>query len=632
MSWKTMVAALLLTAGAAEAQTPSDTFRLSPVVVTATGVPTPANRLPVAVTVLKGADLAARGIRTVSDALRLVPGVSVVENSSFGSQTSLFLRGGESDYAKVLVDGVPQNQPGVGFDFANLTTDDIDRIEVVRGPVSVLYGSDAVTGVVQVFTKDGAGPAHGTVSVAGGSYGSADLGVSAGGGGERASWSLSGSRFSSDGSLPVNNHYRNAAFNGRLVIRPAEGTEAALSVRYDDALYHFPTTYPGAPLSDNQHDLERGPSAGLDLSRVLSSAVSLHLSGTWRRDNFEYAIAPNDSTDVYNLPYSSSDWVTRQGSQARADVHLSGSDVVTIGAAFEHQRMEGTTLVQPRTRDDGAGFVEVVTGLDRSLGFTAGGRLEDNQRFGTFGTFRGGAILRLVPGTRLRASVGTAFKEPSLYQNYATGFVTGNPDLNPERSFSWEGGIERQLGGSGAGVRLTYFDQRFRNQIDYDPDSVPNYLNIRASWARGVELSLHAPLGSWGAVSAGYTYLKTHVTEGDTGATALFRTGLPLIRRPAHSATVALSAALPGGGSAGVSVAYAGRRDDIDFNTSRRVSLPPYGRADFSVRYPLTAVGAGCSLDVRVENVLDARYQEVTSFPARGRTIIFGGSWTVGSH
>lgn len=632
MSPTTIAAALFLAAGAAEAQTPTDTFRLSPVVVTATGVPTPADRLPVAVTVLKGSDLEARGIRTVSEALRLVPGVVVVESSSFGSQTSMFLRGGESDYAKVLVDGVPQNQPGVGFDFANLTTDDVDRIEVVRGPVSILYGSDAVTGVVQIFTKDGTGPAHGTLSVRGGAYGSVDLGLSAGGGGARAAWSVSGSRFSSDGSLPLNNHYRNTAFNGRLVVRPGHGTEAALSVRYDDGLYHFPTTYPGAPLSDNQHDLERGPSAGLDVSRALSSAVTLHLSGSWRRDNFQYAIAPNDSTDVYNLPYASSDWVSRQGSEAHADVHLSGSDVLTVGAAFEHQRMEGTTLGRPRTRDDGAGFVELVTGLDRVLGLTAGGRIEDNQRFGTFGTYRGGAVLRLAPRTRLRASLGTAFKEPSLYQNYATGFAAGNPDLHPERSFSWEGGVEQQLGARGAEVRATYFTQQFRNQIDYDPDSLPNYLNIRASWARGVELSLHAPLGAWGAVSAGYTYLETHVTEGDTGATALFRTGRPLIRRPAHSATLALSAGLPGGGNAGMSLVYTGRRDDIDFNTGRRVSLPPYGRADLSARYPLTALASGLWLDARVENVLNARYEEVTSFPARGRTISFGGSWTVGSH
>ncbi|HWZ28142.1 MAG TPA: TonB-dependent receptor [Gemmatimonadales bacterium] len=616
---------------ALSAQTPSDTFTLSPIVVTATGVPTRADVLPVTVTVLRGAELAARGIRTVSEALRLVPGATVVENSSFGSQTSLFLRGGESDYAKVLVDGVPQNQPGVGFDFANLRTDNIDRIEVVSGPVSVLYGSDAVTGVVQIFTKQGTGTAHGTLSAHAGTYGSSDLGLAVGGGGEGASWSLGASRFASDGSLPVNNHYQNLALNGRLAVRPDERTEATLSLRYDDGLYHFPTTYPGAPLSNNQHDLERGPSVGLQVRRTVSSAVDLRLDGTWRRDNLQYAIAPNDSTDVYNFPYSSSDWITRQGLEGQAVVHLSAGDLLTAGAAFEHQQMEGSTLGPTHVRDDGAGFLELVTGLDRPLSLTAGARLEDNQRFGTYATYRAGACYRLMAGTRVIASVGTAFKEPSLYQNYATGFVTGNPNLRPERSISWEAGLERTLV-SGLVVRGTYFDQLFHNQIDYEASANPNYQNARASWARGVELTARAPLGSWGSVSAGYTYLQTRVTDGDTAGSALFLTGQPLVRRPAHSATLTASAGLPGGASAGVAVSYVGRRQDIDFNAGQRVSLAPYGRLDLSVQYPLTALVGGLTVDARVDNVLNARYEEVLSFPARGRTIVFGGSWTVGSH
>src|SRR5579859_350806 len=611
------------------AQTPGDTFKLAPVVVTATGVPTRADQLPVSVTVLKGSDLAARGIRTVSQALRLVPGAAVVETSSFGSQTSLFLRGGESDYAKVLVDGVPQGQPGVGFDYANLTTDDIDRIEVVSGPVSVLYGSDAVTGVVQIFTKTGQGGTQGTVSAHAGTYGSADYALSAGGGNERASWSLSGSRFTSDGSLPVNNHYRNGAMNGRLVVRPEDSTEAALSVRYDDGLYFFPTTYPGAPLSNNQHDLDRGPSVGLDVRHGFR-AVNVHLFGTWHRDNLQYAIGPNDSTDTFNLPFSSNDWITRQSLEGRAEVRLSGSDVLTAGSSFEHQRMEGTTLGQVRTRDDGAVFAELVTGLGRPVGVTLGARMEDNQRFGTFGTYRAGVSYRLSGSTRVLGSLGSAFKEPSLFQNFAQGFITGNENLKPEHSFSWEGGIEQDLG-SGAAVRATYFDQHFRDQIAYAPGSVPNYQNINGSTARGVELSLHAPLGAWGTLSAGYTYLATNVVKGDTTPGSEFQTGHPLIRRPARSATASLSAALPFDGSAGVAVSYVGRRDDIDFNTFQRVSLPAYGRLDLSAQVPVRLV-PGLSIDTRVDNALNAGYDEVASFRARGRTIVFGGSWTVGSH
>ncbi|OLB49159.1 MAG: hypothetical protein AUI08_08920 [Gemmatimonadetes bacterium 13_2_20CM_2_65_7] len=127
-------------------QQPQDTVVLKPVVVTATRVPVAADRVASAVTVLRGADLVAQGIRTVADALQTVPGGHIVETGSYGGQTSLFVRGGESDYVKVLLDGVPLNDAGGGIDLAHLTTDNIDRIEVVRGPVSVLYGSDAVTG------------------------------------------------------------------------------------------------------------------------------------------------------------------------------------------------------------------------------------------------------------------------------------------------------------------------------------------------------------------------------------------------------------------------------------------------------------------------------------------------------
>ena len=134
-----------------------DTVLLKPIVVTATRVPVSVDVLSSSVTVLRGVDLAAQGIRTAAQALETVPGAHIVETGSFGGQTSLFVRGGESDYTKVLVDGVPLNQAGGGIDLAHLTTDNVERIEIVRGPVSVLYGSDAVTGVIQIFTRSGTG-------------------------------------------------------------------------------------------------------------------------------------------------------------------------------------------------------------------------------------------------------------------------------------------------------------------------------------------------------------------------------------------------------------------------------------------------------------------------------------------
>src|SRR6267154_343593 len=181
------------------ALTVQDTVVLKPVVVTATRVPVSIEVVSSAITVLRGVDLEAQGIRTAAEALETVPGAHVAETGSFGGQTSLFLRGGESDYTKVLIDGVPLNQAGGGIDLAHLTTDNIDRIEIVRGPVSVLYGSDAVTGVVQVFTRTGKGPAQLGAELRAGTYGSTEGALDVAGGTEVVSYSARVSRFSSDG-------------------------------------------------------------------------------------------------------------------------------------------------------------------------------------------------------------------------------------------------------------------------------------------------------------------------------------------------------------------------------------------------------------------------------------------------
>ena len=183
--------ALPTVAGAARAQQiASDTARIAPLEVTATRSPLRADRTPSSVTVVTGERLRSSGITTVSDALRTVPGVSVAQTGSYGGTVSLFIRGGESKYAKILVDGVPVNEAGGAYDLSTLSTDNLDRIEIVRGPASVLYGSDAMAGVIQLFTRRGAGVAHGDVAARGGGFGTSDVDASVRGGDARVSYSL----------------------------------------------------------------------------------------------------------------------------------------------------------------------------------------------------------------------------------------------------------------------------------------------------------------------------------------------------------------------------------------------------------------------------------------------------------
>ena len=620
------------------AQQGTDTVTLAPVVVTATRLPTRADALPTSVTVISGAQLRAEGIRTVAEALRIVPGAAVVTTGPWGGQASLFLRGGESDYVKVLIDGVPQNAPGGSYDFANLTTDNIERIEVVRGPTSVLYGSDAVTGVVQIFTRDGRGTPRAAVAFGGGTYATNAVEVTASGGDDRAGYAIGLSRFASDGIYRFNNDYRNEVLSGRLRLKPDARTDAAMSVRYGDALYHFPTDGSGDPVSNNQHQVDRGPSVGLELGHVFSDDVEGRVTGTWHRDNAQYAIAPNGPSDTTTFPFSSSDWVTRAGLDGRANLRLSGGNVVTVGGASEHETMQGTTLDGSRSRDDGAAYLQLVTNLERPFSVTLGARLDDNQRFGTYATYRAGLSFRIHGGTRAIASIGTGFKEPNFFETYATGFVRGNPDLQPEHSFTWEAGLEHHIPGTAVTVRATYFNQRFRDLIDYNgSDSVTyNYLNVPGADARGLEIASEAALGGAVRVSAGYTFLNTRVTKGgaDTGSTALFLTGEPLLRRPWHSATLALSYRLGRRGSVTLTALYTGRRPDVDYRTLRRDTLPSYTRVDLAGQLDLLRPQAGApglAVVGKVENLFDAPYQEVTNFPARRRNLFLGGELRFGT-
>jgi len=605
-------------------QTPTDTVELNPVVVTATRIPTPARDLPVAVTVISGVQLRERGIRTVADAVRTVPGADVVTTNAYGSQTSLFLRGGESDYVKVLIDGVPQNAPGGAYDFANLTTDNVERIEVVRGPASVLYGSDAVTGVVQIFTRDGRGPARGTVAWSVGTYGSSALDATLAAGGARAGYSVGVSRFSSDGLYPFNNQYRNEVVSGRVRLRPDARTDAALSLRYGDALYHFPTDGSGDTVSHNQHQLDRGPSVGLDLGHVFSSRAEGRLTAGWHRDNLQYAIAKNGPADSTTFPYSSSDWITRTGVDARLNLRPFASAIVTVGGAFEREAMSGTTLDTARSRNDGAAYLQVVTAPEQAVSVAVGARLEDNQRFGTYVTHRTSMAVRIVQGVRAIASLGTGFKEPSFYETFATGFVRGNPTLAPEHSLNWEAGLEYTGLRRTLTIRATYFHQRFRDLIQYSGaplgrDSV-NYSNVADAAAQGLELGVQGALGGGVSLDAGYTYLDSRD----------FATSLRLQRRPAHTASLGLGYGLGARGATSLVAVFTGDRDDYDYSTfpAPRVTLPPHTRVDISGTYELIrshgtlpAVG----LTARIENLVGARYEDVKNFPARGRTLLVGG-------
>ncbi|HEY9014385.1 MAG TPA: TonB-dependent receptor plug domain-containing protein, partial [Gemmatimonadales bacterium] len=329
------------------AQEVPDTTHLQELVVTATGTPTPADAVVSSVTVITGQELRDRGIHFVQDALRQVPGAAVVQGGSYGGVSSLFLRGGESDYVKVLIDGVPVNQSGGAYNWGNLTTDNVERIEVLRGPGSVMYGSDAVTGVVQIFTRGGASGFGVEGEAQGGTFGTAQGQASVLGGSERLNYSASAGRIATDGTYPFNNDYGNTVLSGALRSVPDDRTDLSASARYYDTRYHFPTDFSGALADSNQSSSEEALALGLDAGRRLSSRYELRLNLGGSRSNTGFEDTSDSPGDTLGFGFASQREARAQRGKAelRLNAQLSPTLTLTGGGLVEREseRQSGET-------------------------------------------------------------------------------------------------------------------------------------------------------------------------------------------------------------------------------------------------------------------------------------------------
>jgi len=617
---------------------------LAAVVVTATRVAM-ATAAPVATTtVLRGDALRAAGITRVLDALRLVPGAAIVASGAVGSQTSLFLRGGNSNYVRVLVDGVPVNDAGGAFDFATLTTDNVDRIEIVRGPASVLYGSDAVTGVVQIFTRQGRGPLVAHVMAGRGSYGSSrtELGTSAGNG--RAGFTLAGSRSATDGILAFNNEFTNDVLSGSAHVASDAGTDAQFAGRWSSSSYHYPTDYTGAVVDHNSEQTEHRLVLSVDGGQRLGSAAEVRLLLA----SSEFLPRTNDAPDgpadtIGSYGFFSRAVRTHRSADTRLNFRYAPRGVLTTGVELAMDRERSSSLSLSQFGNSAGGFeadrhntgwyAQAVGDASDRVSYSLGARVDRNSAFGSFQTLRASLAWAPVRATRLRASVGSAFKAPSFFENFATGFVTGNPLLRPERSRSAELGLEEIFADGALAVRATGYVQRFRDVIQYTgtppSPSAPNYFNVAAADADGLELEAEFRPADDFTLAAAYTYTGTRTTEAgfDKGSGANYVVGGHLIRRPPHAALVSFARSYAGGGHVQLVATRIGERDDRDFTTfpATPLVLPAYTKVDFSFDLPLSgAVAHDVALTGRADNLFGAKYEEIARFAAPGRQLFIG--------
>lgn len=646
--WLGSFAVALMIAAPAAAQSGTDTARLGDLVVTATRQPTPQTAIPAATTVIRGDDLRGRGVTLVLDALREVPGMAVVQSGSYGAQTSLFLRGGESNYVKVFLDGVPLNRPGGGINLANLTTADLDRIEIVRGPASVLYGSDAMTGVIQLFTRGASGHGRVELSGRGGTFGGSEFtghaDVVANNG-----WlfSATGSRIGSNGTFDFNSGYRNTIGSMQVGVDRGSNGHAALTLRYGDGMTHFPTNSGGQPVDHNQFTTEKSLAAGLDAWWPVAGDGSLHLQGFASRLNEGYVNRADSPADSIGFGFIEDRTIVtwRRGVDVRLD-RRNASGIVSIGVGLEHETddehdvgvsnfgfgisHDTSGLIADRTTRNA--YLQLLSAPGAKVSTQLGVRLDDNSAFGTLRTWRVGTSWHLSERARVWVGTGTAFKAPTFLQLFAqSAYEVGNASLVPERSRNTEVGVETRSEDGRMTVAATMFWQRFNDLIQYVPagPGQPTYVNLGGVYSRGVELTLTAKLAPRVVLSAHWTWLHTEVTDTGAASSLVFTQGARLIRRPASSGGGTLAYRWRGLALTATG-ARVGERDDVDFSgyPGARVILPAYTTMDLAVDVPLHQ-GAGRSPDVnltlRGENAFSAAYQQSVGFPGRRRTLFAGG-------
>jgi vitamin B12 transporter len=641
-----IVAIVALSATSGYAQE-TDTAQLGTVVVSASKIPKPASTLTQPVTVISGEELRARGVTRVSDALREVPGASMVQSGSFGAVTSLFLRGGESRYTKVLIDGVPVNASGGFFDFSHLTTDNIERIEIVRGPSSVLHGADAAAGTVQIFTRQGAGQPRLSLAARGGTYHSYDVSGDAGASSDRGAFSLGAAHHSTDGIHAFNNQYQNGTLSTAVKVGQGSAGEAKLSARYTTAEFHYPTDFTGAPVDSNSYRVQHRLTVALDAGRNLGSAVHARLLAGSNdvADLTEDIAVPFGGTTPQHSAFRSRGH--RRNTEGMVTFFVPEYATLTIGAAYEreHEKSSGESgdVGGPSTqtgsfdasRRNLAYYSEILGTLRSRLSYTLSGRLDDNSDYDRFSTYRVGASALILSGVRLRASLSTAFNAPSFSQLRPTMFTVGSPNLRPERIRSAEIGLVADFRGDAIRLGGSYFNQRFADLIQFVSGGPPNFMgsyeNLTSATANGYEAELRiAPDSRWHG-SASYTVVEPRVVQIPAGYTGSDQAGDALVRRPSHSGGILAAFTGSTGMSVSAAVSYVGKRPDFDFSQfpSPRVTLPAYTKVDLSAEYPLiTGPRAGLRLTTRVENLFDEEYEDVLNFSAPGRVLFVGARAT----
>lgn len=614
----------------------------TPVIVSATRVPTSIEQIGSSVNVIDADEIKRHQWQTLPEALATIPGLHVVQSGPTGTQTAVFTRGANSNHTLVLIDGVKASDPSHpngAYDFAHILLDDVERIEIVRGPQSTQYGSDALGGVIHIITRTGQGKPRVSGRVEDGSFGTYARTASVRGGSQVAHYAATIMHTETDGQsitperlragqAEERDGYRNTTYSGRIGVTPAPGFSMQWVSRYSKA----------------HTDLDVGSGEDTDSYGVTRQATNrLEARGTFLRDIWQPMLAVSHTWHQrlnFNERQSTlgdEDHTRHNGERIKAefqnDFRTASWNTLTLGAEREKETMKSVGV-----STYGSAFGDFIISQDSNatarstalylldhftpgkyFRLNAGLRVDDHDSFDAETTWRVTPVV-IIPetATRLKGSVGTAYKAPSLFERFGrspTNFGNqffGNPNLLPEETFGWEAGVEQAFWGGRVDTGLTFFKSRFENLIKtvFLPTFDSTTVNINTASSLGGEYYLAVrPVNAF-HVRLDYTYTRT---RDDIG--------LELLRRPRHRGRLTLEYRPLSPLGLTLETLYVGERQDIDRVTGSRLTADDYTLVNLGGSWSWSQAWA---VYARVQNLFDREHEPASGFQGLGRGVFVG--------
>jgi vitamin B12 transporter len=597
------------------------------VVVTATTLPEELDHTPAPVDLITREEIEQRQAVSLPDLLETQTGIAISRSGAFGGLADIFIDGGNSNFTKVLIDGAPINEPGGALNFSNLTLDNVDKVEIVHGAESALYGTDAMSGVVQIVSHQGTTRIPEVdIFAEGGSLSSGRGGGQVSGKVANFDYSLAGSYFSTNGQ-GVDDAFINRSLAANIGYQFTENDELRLTVRSNSSEGGIPgqTLYGSSFIDPTAYDALKQLSGALKWTFKTGPHWTHQIIGTESRIHDDNAFP---DFDFFSIDQFSRASLTAESTYAFR------TGTVTAGYFYEVENAYPSSLDGAHARrNNQAGFVDAKWRPLARLTLSAGTRAEDNASFGTRVVPRAGAVVALryadgvVGDTRARFSYGEGVEEPTLEESFSTDPCNpGNPTLRPQESNTYNAGIDQYFSGNRLRVSATYFDDEFRNLISETSTMNPNcpfgsgtLFNTDRARARGANLSTAGKLRRWLTINANYFHDDSRVLVSPNAVDEVDMPGNHLLRRPVNSGNVMFNTYFRRFSFTAAGY-FTGARTDSDFDGLGYTRNPGYSRFDLATNYEVH----GVSVYGRVTNLLNKQYQDALGYPALGRDFRIG--------